>query len=204
VELELGYKINDNMFITGNLFDITITNTIYYFAITATDANFYNGQQSGSRGFELEYKVKSKRAWLNANYAYYNVSGKNYIDLYAVPGNNKASLSAPQHRININSGVRIGSNFSINPSFNILSSRYGFAQHDANDNKVLKNYNPSVYMNLFLNNSNFLTKGLTVGVGCYDIFDQKQMFIQPYDGDHTPLPGLSREIMLRISYGIHY
>jgi outer membrane cobalamin receptor len=202
-ELELGYKLNKNMFITGNIFDISITNTIYYYAVSATEANFYNGKKSGSRGFELEYKYKHSRGWINANYAFYSVAGKNAIELYGVPGDKSASLSAPRHRVNFNSSFKLTDNFSINPSANILGNRYGFSPY-VNNEKVLTTFKTSVYMNLFFNYENLFTKGLNLGLGVYNLLDKKQLFIQPYDGDHAPLPGLSREVMVRMTYAIPY
>jgi hypothetical protein len=33
-----------------------------------------------------------------------------------------------------------------------------------------------------------------------NILDQEELFIQPYNSDHAPLPGMGREFQLRISY----
>jgi outer membrane receptor for ferrienterochelin and colicin len=198
-EIEIGYQMNENMLITGNIFDITILKTIYYFAVSASDANFNNGEKSGSRGFEIEYRAKFSRGYFNINYATYTMAGKSIIDLYGVPGSTTSVLSAPRGRVNFNSTLKISNKTSLNTTANFLSKRYGY---DRTTN--LTAFPSSLYVNLFANTEDIFTKGLSAGLGVYNIFNKQFQFIQPYNGGHAPLPGLTREVMLRISYKIPF
>ncbi|MBA3705879.1 MAG: TonB-dependent receptor, partial [Bacteroidetes bacterium] len=56
IELELGYQLSRRSILTVNLFDIYTSHTIVYYYLY-TDA-YHNVGNTGSRGLELEYKLK--------------------------------------------------------------------------------------------------------------------------------------------------
>ena len=55
---------------------------------------------------------------------------------------------------------------------------------------------------MFLLYEDIFLKGLSAGVGVYDLLDVRYSFIQPYNGGSAPLPGPSREVLLKFSYQI--
>ena len=44
--------------------------------------------------------------------------------------------------------------------------------------------------------------GLTAGFGAYNVTGQDFTYPQPYRGLHASLPGLARELLLRLSYDL--
>ena len=57
-----------------------------------------------------------------------------------------------------------------------------------------------ILANIFLRYGDLFIKGLDLGVGVYDLFDQQVKYIQPYNSFHAPLPGPSREFIVKLSY----
>jgi hypothetical protein len=53
------------------------------------------------------------------------------------------------------------------------------------------------FLNLFVQ---YQFEDLQFGIGIYDITDQVQDFIQPYDSWTAPMPGVGREIALKLNY----
>ena len=200
-ELEVGYEIRRNSIITINFFDINTKNAIayYYNDSTNTDA-YHNIGQTGSRGVELEYKFKERWGFINLNYAFYTVAGKNKIADYEVPDNKNVLLAFPSHKINLGTGFNITRNFSINPSVSFRGERYGYTSIDTLGAGVIEKFSPMVLANIFLRYENLFMKGLDLGIGVYDLFDQRVKYIQPYNSYHAPLPGPSREFVVKLAY----
>src|SRR5204862_8319250 len=69
IELEAGFQLSKSMMITGNVFDITTKNPIVYFAYDSIqdDEAYKNLPQTGTQGFEIEYKAKGKWGFINVN-----------------------------------------------------------------------------------------------------------------------------------------
>lgn len=204
IEFETGYQPAANMFITLNTYDITTKNPIIYYVDTAaTNVNTSDGYKNmghlGSRGLELGYKIKDHWGYVDINYSFYTVAGKDIVIDYSVPTNNSKALAFPSHKFNVSGCYTISKSFSVAPSASWLGKRYGYAPDD-NGGSYLKTFSPVLLANLFVNCTNCIVPGLKLGAGCYNILDEDGSFIQPYNGGHSPLPGLSREFVVRISY----
>jgi hypothetical protein len=111
-------------------------------------------------------------------------------------------LAFPAHKGNLSAYFKVGKYFGISPSLSYIGERYGYTHVDSLGNSVADKFPAVVLANLFVNATNFGVKGLTVGIGCYDILDSKYKFIQPYNGYHAPLPGPSREFLIKIIYEV--
>lgn len=201
MELELGYEIRRNSIITVNFFDISTKNAIVYYYDDSTDTDAYhNIGQTGSRGVEFEYKFKEKWGFINLNYAFYSVAGKSKIADYEVPENSNVLLAFPSHKLNFSAGFNVTKRFSVNPSLCFRGERYGYTSIDTLGDGVIEKFSPMVLANIFLRYENLFIKGLDLGVGVYDLFDQRVKYIQPYNSYHAPLPGPSREFVVKLSY----
>ncbi|MDJ1494683.1 TonB-dependent receptor plug domain-containing protein [Cytophagaceae bacterium DM2B3-1] len=194
LEMEAGYQIGKNSFLTINLFDITTKDPIVY--NFEEGDSYQNFPRSGSSGLEMEYKLKERWGFLTVSYAFYTTAWKKEtISLYSVPGKNNVTLGNPAHQIGINSNIHLGSDWSASLSGTLLSNRYGYIAPE-----TVGKFTPAALLNTFIRKQNLLTSGLEVGLGIYDILNQKFAFIQPYNGGHAPLPGPSREFLIRVSY----
>jgi outer membrane cobalamin receptor len=200
IELELGYQLSKSMLITANVFDITTKNPIVYFTDGLNDG-YANLNQTGTRGVEVEYKARGKWGYINVNYTYYSGANKVKVPNYEVPEHKGALLGLAQNRANMNSSFNLWKGLSVNPSASFIGNRYGYNKIDTSTSSlILKKFSPVLLLNIFITYENLFVKGLNLGAGCYDLLNQKPVFIQPYNSSHAPLPGPSREFVVKLSY----
>jgi outer membrane receptor for ferrienterochelin and colicin len=207
-ELEGGFEITRKSFITLNLYNISTLNPIVYYVVGLNTDAYINFGHSGTRGIEAEYKTRHHWGYVTANYAFYTAQGNSEVPNYQVPGNTSQLLAFPAHKINLSASININKQFSINPSVLYRSESYGYITNTNPDSAalgipLLHKFNAQIYVNLFLNCNNFLVKGLNAGIGVYDLFDQKTLYLEPYNGPHAPLPGTSRELIVRLRYDLN-
>ncbi len=201
-EIEVGYKLNDNMFLTGNAFHIQITDPIVYFVDVANPIGTYdNFNKAGSVGFELDYRAKYEWGSVSINYAYYNAKNTGDVPYYIVPNDEGHVLALPGSRLNGFASIRIAKGFTLNPSFNLIGERNSITGIDNNDNYVYGKVNGQLLANLFLRYTN---KNIELGAGVYDLADEGQVFIQAFSGGHAPLPGIGREYQVRLAYTLPF
>jgi outer membrane receptor protein involved in Fe transport len=203
-EGELGYQIGDNMFLTANIFDISIKDAIIYDIDTNSNGSevYKNYASTGSSGFEIDYKTKYQWGYASVNYSYTNpvLFKRNSVPLYEVPGHNDVMLAFPQHKISFNAAIYLGS-LCIGPSASFLSTRYAYDSTNLDGAVYTSPKEPLFLCNFHLRYEDLFVKGLDVGAGVYDILNQRYEFIQPYQGE-KPWPGPSREFVFRVTYGL--
>ncbi|MEF3074214.1 TonB-dependent receptor plug domain-containing protein [Methylobacter sp. Wu1] len=201
-EIELGYELLDNLDLTINLFDIRSKNIILYQVDeTRNNADYYiNAAGQSTRGIETGLRYNAKDwGYLELDYSFYqsirNTAGK-YKILTAQDQqiHDQLNVGFPTHKVTFNAHANITPSFSINPTLMFVSDRYGY------NGKLLTQHGPAWIANVYFRYQNLLTKGLEVGLGFYDIFNERYEYVQPYNGGHPALPGPSREIMLKLSY----
>lgn len=201
-ELELGYKFNSNMFLTGNIYHIQISDPIVYFVDTNNPVGFYdNFEKAGSLGLELDYRLKYSWGYVNMNYAFYSAKDLNKVPYYQIPNDEKQVLAMPGNRVNLLASINVGKSFSINPSLNLIGERYAITELDVNDNYVYQSMNSEAFVNLYLH---YRKQNFEGGIGVYDILDEGQKFIQPYASGHAILPGIGREFIIKITYQLSF
>jgi outer membrane cobalamin receptor len=201
-ECEVGYIVSPRLFLVGNVFDTTIENPIMYYVDPQTGVeNFLNYNKVRNRGAELECRYKFDSGYANINYSYYTVV-ENNVPLYAVPGNSDVLLGFPANKVTLNASMKLWRTLNFNPSLIYLSERYGYTAADANGNSILAKFDPVYTLNLYFIRPNTFAPGVDFGFGVYNLLNSDYNFIQPYDGGHGPIPGMSREYVTKVSY--HY
>ncbi|HTA61174.1 MAG TPA: TonB-dependent receptor plug domain-containing protein [Bacteroidia bacterium] len=210
LELELGYQLTHNSIFTINFFDITTKNPIIYYSIGAGTDAYTNQGNTGTRGFEAEYKVKDTWGYIAINYSYYTAAGKDKSAAYNVVQDPSMMLGFASSKVNLNASIKLTENLSINPSGTFYGPRWGYNSVDTGGYAQLSKFNSVFLFNLFLK-YNTPVKGLSIGFGVYDIFNEKFVFIQPYaqpgsltNLPHAPLPGPPREFIFRLSYDLNF
>jgi outer membrane receptor for ferrienterochelin and colicin len=202
-EFEIGYRISDYMFVTANVFDIKISNSITYYDNggwePGVDWGYKNSDNAGSDGFELEFKAMHPKGYATVNYAFYTQALRSIPELYSVLGHENSALGLAQHKIGINLNYRPVPDLSIGPSLVILGKKYGYTSVDEEGNPLISGFDPSFLMNLAVNYDNLFHKGFSIGLAAFDLLNEKPVFIQPYNGWFSPYPGRSREILVKIT-----
>jgi outer membrane receptor for ferrienterochelin and colicin len=202
MEFEAGYQITKSSILTGNVFNSRIKKPIVYaYDIDADVETYQNFSETGTRGFELDYRVKKEWGYVNMNYSYYRAI-KNEVDSYSVENHLDLLLGFPAHKLAAAAHVRFAKGFFLNPSLVYLSSRYGYTT--PSDSGAPKKFDPAYLANLNFSWRDIASQGLDLDIGIYDIFGQNFEFIQPYKGSHAPLPGPSREFRVRLAYRMNF
>jgi outer membrane receptor for ferrienterochelin and colicin len=201
-ELELGYRLNNHMFLTANIFDIKISNSIIYYDNGGwqggIDWGYKNADNAGSDGIELEYKVIYPKGFATLNYSYYTQAFRPVPESYSAPGHNNSALALPQNKVGLVLNYAPVIHLSICPSFILLGKKYGYNSVDAEGNELIGSFGPSSLLNMAITYSGLL-KGMDISLSAYDLLNQIPPFIQPYNGQFSPYPGRSREILIKIS-----
>ncbi|HEV7230494.1 MAG TPA: TonB-dependent receptor plug domain-containing protein [Bacteroidia bacterium] len=205
IELEGGYELTRKSILTVNLYHIsTLDPIVYYVAGVNTDA-YANFGHSGTKGIEAEYKTKHHWGYLTMNYAFYTTQGMNEVSNYQVPGKSDILLAFPAHKANLTASIRLSKHLSFNPSVLFRSESYGYTRNPDSlqtGTPILTRFKPQVFTNIYLNANDVFVKGLSIGLGVFDLFNEKTLYLQPYNGPHAPLPGTSREFLVRIRYDL--
>ena len=198
LELEAGVKLNNNMFLTANVFNIRVKDPIIWFS-TDTTWGYKNEDKTGTMGFELEYKFKYNWGYASLNYSYYQ-DNKNTVWDYDVPNDN-SFIGAPKHKITFNSGFYLNKYICINPSLIYMGKSYIDPDADT-DNKISEKLLANFFINFSTSEMGWKFP-VEFGIGVHDIFNQKYPFMQSYRGLQKPYPGPSREFTLRaiVSFG---
>ena len=71
-----------------------------------------------------------------------------------------------------------------------------------NGTTLLKKVNNMTYLNLYISYKDLLTKGLSLGVGVYNIFGQNLFYVNAYDVGVNFTPMAGREFLVRLRYDL--
>jgi outer membrane receptor for ferrienterochelin and colicin len=204
-EVEVGYRINNNMFITANIFDISIKNSIVYFDtgeawVPIVEWGYINADNAGSDGFEIEYKIKYAKVFGTINYSYYTQAFRSLPKSYIVPGHENSALGLAQSKLGFYGSYKPIYNLSICPSMTLIGKKYGYATLDEEENPAIGSYGPYYLLNLSFTYDDLLIKGLSINLSVFDILNQKAPYVHTYEGYYCPFPGSSREFNLKIVF----
>ncbi|MBI4510762.1 MAG: TonB-dependent receptor [Deltaproteobacteria bacterium] len=197
LEAEAGYEISEHMQLNLNVFDITIRDAIVY-GYDGGDV-YSNEGATGTRGAELDFRLRHERGYVVFGYSYYSAAGKNHVQPYVTSSESRL-LGFPGHKVTFSENFSFLNHFGISPSAVFLSSRIGYLSADENGVAKMSSTESTLLLNLFLYYQSEKDHGLNVGAGIYNILDEDFAFIQPYAAGHAPLPGLGRELLVRLSY----
>jgi outer membrane receptor for ferrienterochelin and colicin len=197
-EIEGGIALSSKSYLTANLFSIRIDDPIIY-EYTGTDDFYRNYPRVETQGFEVEYKKKSKNGFTNVNYSFYQ-RGTNEVSAYAVPGR-KELLGIPQHKLTYLSSFRTGiGKWVVTPSVVYMRSRSTYEYDIASDTEVLRQLPSVTLVNVYFTYPNLFVKGLEFGVGVFNLWDEENRFVQPYNSELGNVPAPSREFLARLTY----
>ena len=205
IEFEVGKELTPDMYLTLNFFDITTKDPIVYYVDTVPSSTgsyegYKNLDEQGTRGAELDYRIKKNWGYLDFNYSFYTTAGKIVVPDYQVPYDNSMTLAFPANKLNLAVSYNVLPSLFVTPTISWIGQRYGYAYSSLGLSYV-KEFSPATLANIFIM---YQVGKLKAGVGCYNILNTDYEFIQPYNGGHAPLPSMSREYELRISYNLNF
>jgi outer membrane receptor protein involved in Fe transport len=207
-EFELAVDLTPEQRLAANVFDMLIDAPIAYSFDPSTGMvgsdQYRNLGQQGTRGFEIAYRLRTPVARGEANYSFYVPSAAVNTFPYTVPGHSDQFFGAPAHRASLRATFGPFEGFGISPTLIVLGPRYQRGPGDMTNLTAIQ-IPTQVLANLFIYKENFGVRGLTAGLGFYNIFGTDYHFIHAtasssYAAESAPMPGLDREVLLRFSY----
>ncbi len=201
-EMETGYRVSPDTQLTVNLYDVTTFDTLI----------LGNREKVHTKGLEAGYQMRKTWGYAEATYSYYDAAGTQatllqVIDYSTAPPyqvvDNKMNQAFAAQKLTANLHYKLSATWSINPSLVYLGSRWGYVAPIANATTfdgTLKRFGPTPLLNVALHWDSATTRGLDLTLGLYNALNKEVDFIQPFDGGHAPLPGMSRELLLQGQY----
>ncbi|MDF1563750.1 MAG: TonB-dependent receptor plug domain-containing protein [Deltaproteobacteria bacterium] len=200
VEAEVGYLLTDTLSLALNLFDTTLRGPIVYQYDPITfEEGYVNGTQVHTRGFEVEGRWRHRWVALRASYGFYVAMGRQTQEVFGVPGHHGELLGLPAHKLSIVATCPLGSHLRLAPGLVFLSRRWARTTDPAGA-ASLEALPAAALLDLALEAHDLGVEGLSISLSLHDLLGAEPAFAQPYDGGHPPLPGPSRELLLRVSW----
>ncbi|MBN1251402.1 MAG: TonB-dependent receptor plug domain-containing protein [Bacteroidales bacterium] len=198
-EFEIGYRLGENLYFGVNAFSISFEKLISYGSDPSTGLGTYvNSGTIGSNGLEAELKYKSKYVNFMLNYAYHMAT--NYDEnSNVVPENEEMFLAFSPQRLNSMINISLNAKLSFNISALYFSDRYAYT-YDNGTSEVLEKFSSEVIVNSNFRITKLIDNHLDITIGVNNILDSKMIYLQPYNGQHAPLPGLSRAATIKVFY----
>jgi outer membrane cobalamin receptor len=201
LEAEVGWQVASWLFASANAFDARIERPIVFGYDEVADADFYeNGPRTGTRGVEAEVRLQHRFGSASASWSYYTASGRNEVAAYAVPGEPDLLLGFAGHKIVAAAQLRLFRDLLLSPAVIVLSERFAFDRTDEAGDPAVGRIGTKATVDLFATWRDAGLRGVEIGLGVRDLLDVGDLYPQPYDGGHAPLPGAGREVMLRLRY----
>ncbi|HEY0739931.1 MAG TPA: TonB-dependent receptor plug domain-containing protein [Chryseosolibacter sp.] len=206
-EFEFGYQFTPEMLLAVNAYSLT-TRDILTYGSEGEGSEFVewyeNATKMGTRGIELIYNIRQKGWYANFSYSFSQaIGGDETVETYIVPQTTKQYTGMLAHKLTLNSSFAITKGLSFNPSFIYGGKRYAFTEVDADGVGIANELDSYLLANVFVNYRNLLP-GLTAGLGVYDILDAQPELPQAYNGGYMPIPGRSREYVVKLSYKLDF
>jgi outer membrane receptor protein involved in Fe transport len=207
-EFEATVDVTPEQRISANAFDVLISSPIAYAVDPATETEAYrNLGQQGTHGIEVSYRLRLPVVRMEANYSYYRPTHADNTPTYTVPGHPEQFLAAPAHHASVRATFRLWDQVGISPTAIIMGERFTRGVPDATGAETAVALPATVLANLFVYRDNVGVRGLTLGVGFYNIFNADFKYVHAsaattIGADHAPMPALDREVLVRLAYSI--
>jgi outer membrane cobalamin receptor len=200
-ELELGYQFTPEMLFSVNGFILNTNKVIVYQFVTEEDQRYVNYNRSGSSGIEVVFNLRKKKWDLNVNYSYAHANHDSDVDIYKVPQTVNQFAGIAAHKGVAVFNYSIAKDISFNTTLIYSGKRFAYTTIDENGLPVSTQLDPYLLTNSFVN---YHTGGFNVGFGGYDLLNQRPAIPQAYNGQYAPIPGRSREFVIKVSYQLNF
>ena len=190
-EVEVGYR-HASHFLSLNLFDTQLLKPIY-----DAGTRVLNGTRTGSRGAELDYKLRRGWGSVNLSYSLFRAHG-NEVLKWSVAGHEDRFLAMANHKASGLASFFLSNGWSLDPSFTWLGSRYGWDRQPGDARITLRHFNPDLLLNLQVA---WRWRDLVFSLAGFDLLDRNTGFLQAFSGSQVPLPDGGREAVLKVRWG---
>ena len=200
LEAEVGWRANDQTYLSANVFDVTVDKPIVYTSAVNGTGGYFNYAHTGTRGFELTANTQLQDLHLQASYSLYDAAGKNAVVDYAVPGRAGALVGSAQQKVAVNATYPLWHAISLGLTGVYYGQRYGYDQYDATNGVLVVGHEPAVFLADVLVSWRQPVKNMDAWIGVFNAMNERFQYLEGYDGAHPPLPAEPREVAAHVSY----
>ncbi len=200
-EFEIGFSPLLDFMFSASFFDMGIKDQITY---SSDQKKWINTREATQRGIELTAHHSSKIGYFHASYSYYtNDSPSHYSTVYRVPGETREMLGLTRNKFVLYSNFNwYKQGIKLSPSLIWLGKRFGYVYENEEFN--VKEFNPTMLVNIFVQYPHFLVQRLHASAGIKNIFNHKFEYISASSNNESTLPGSGIEFRLSLRYDINW
>ncbi|MBL0105160.1 MAG: TonB-dependent receptor [Bacteroidetes bacterium] len=205
VELELGYRLSDDAYFSLNSYYLLTDDPIvfYYNNVVNYDA-YMNYSSTGTMGLEAQYTLKKKWGKLDLGGSYYIANDGKDLSSYRSPESETEHLGISPLKLQGRVNYYLTKKLSLYLAYIGYSERKAIVSYNENSSITVYETLPfSHTINVHLDYSNILARGFSVSFGVNNILNEETHYVQPYSSNHAPLPGLGREIIIKVAYSLY-
>jgi outer membrane cobalamin receptor len=198
--LEGGLALAPGLYLTVDAFDLTIRDPIVYFfdENQPDDDGYANFGVTGSRGVEATLQGAAPFGRLQVSWSYASTTGKNDVELYAVPGRDDRLLGLPSHKVVAAGSLLLSSSLSLTGHAIVRSERAAVTGLDESGGYVVGDLPASFLVGGALRLA-VPDTGVAVLLGVRNALGEDFRVAQPFASGHAPLPVDDRELFVRLS-----
>ena len=202
MEIETGIAIGKHLYLTVNGFNIYTTDPIIYYFDTLTNSDGYtNFSRTGSQGAEFSLCYKKARTLLETHFTWYTASKSSTTSIYMIEGVDDEFLGMAPFKGSLIYRYKICKSWTANLTGIYHSEKYAVTRVDEiTEEQTFSRLNALILFNLNIEYASKRHKGAGIAFGVRNITDQTPWYVQPYKSNHAPLPGMGRELTIKLFY----
>ncbi len=201
-EMEIGTGLGTSSYITLNAFRITTTLPIIFYFDTTTNFDAYkNFSRTGSSGLELVYRLKKTNGGLDASASYYFAEdGANFTN-FSAPGYSAEHLGLAPMKLTLSTYYKTNAHLMLHMSCIHQSERSAITGLNTTDGSSLyKRLSTETLLNLGISTDHLFSQVVSGSLYINNLLNKPQVFVQPYNSNHAPLPGLGINLQVTLRF----
>jgi outer membrane receptor protein involved in Fe transport len=203
VEGEVGVAPTPWAYLTGGAWRLWLNGPLEFFYTETTGGagseGYVNTEPIGTEGAEATLEVLSGPFVLSAGWMGTRASSTGAGPSYAVPDHPGRRLSVAAHKAVLRGTWDPGERLVLGSVVTVLGSQWAVVALD-DEGPVYEELPATVGIDLSCRVRHVGLRGLDVGLAVHDLLDVARPLVQYYDGLHTPLPGMGREVLLQLTW----
>lgn len=202
MEIETGFAIGKSVYLTLNGFNIYTTDPIIYYFDTLTNSDGYtNFSRTGSQGAEFSIRYKKARTHFEINLTWYTAAKNSTTSIYKIEGRDDQFLGMAPFKSGMMYRYKISNSWTACMTAVIHSKKYAVTNVDSDtEEQTFGAINPLTLINVNFEYASKRYKGAGIAFGVRNVTDQTPWYVQPYNSNHAPLPGMGRELTIKLFY----
>jgi outer membrane cobalamin receptor len=196
-ELEGGWRVSPQAYLTLNLFHLRIFDPISY-VNPAPGVDWYaNFERTGSRGLEVDLQIRGEAGWSRHTLSLSRAEDRQ-ADFYRVTATDRYHVGFANLKWTSAGSWRLTDRWRVNPSLIALGARFGYRNGETQASR----FEPTALLNLWA--AWTPRPRWEVAFGVDNLLGAEQPLIQAYgspgQGGNPPIPGPGRTFSVRLGF----